>query len=97
MAPTEARVKLLVSELPAGSTWGVAGIGRHQLPMAQLALRLGGNIRVGLEDNIYLRKGVLAQGSWALCREARRLADEAGRRLAAPEEARAILGLSAVR
>jgi 3-keto-5-aminohexanoate cleavage enzyme len=97
MSPSEERVKLLVSELPEGSSWGVAGIGRHQLPMAKLALGLGGNIRVGLEDNIYLRKGVLAQGSWELCREAKKLADEAGRSLATPAEARALLGLSSAR
>lgn len=93
MQPAEARVKLLVSELPEGSTWGAAGIGRHQLPMARLALSLGGNARVGLEDNVYLRKGVLADGSWALCAEARRIAGELGRPLAAPDEARRLLGL----
>jgi 3-keto-5-aminohexanoate cleavage enzyme len=95
MQPSEARVKLLVSELPEGSTWGVAGIGRHQLAMARLALSLGGNARVGLEDNVFLRKGVLAQGSWELCGEARKIAAEVGRELATPDEARALLGLAA--
>lgn len=93
MQPSQMRVRLLASELPDGSSWGIAGIGRHQLPMVQLALELGGNLRVGLEDNIYLRKGVLAEGSWELCREARRMADESGRGLATPDEARARLGL----
>lgn len=96
MQPSEERVRLLISELPEGSTWGVAGIGRHQLPMAQLALRLGGNIRVGLEDNIYVSRGVLAKGSWELCEKARELAVEAGRELATPDEARRLLGLRAV-
>jgi 3-keto-5-aminohexanoate cleavage enzyme len=95
LAPSEARVKFLVSELPAASTWGVAGIGRHQLPMVRLALTLGGNARVGLEDNVFVQKGVLAQGSWELCEEARRIAREVGRPLAMPDEARALLGLPA--
>ena len=93
MAPSEARVRLLISGAPPGSSWGVAGIGRHQLGMVRLALSLGGNARVGLEDNIYLSKGVLAKGSWELCGEARRIAAEVGRPLATPAEARQMLGL----
>jgi len=95
MQPGEARIRLFVSELPATSTWGVAGIGRHQLPIAKLALELGGNARVGLEDNIYVRKGVLAQGSWELCAEAGKLAAAAGRTLASPAEARRLLSIPA--
>ena len=48
------------SLLPAGATWGVAAVGRSQRPMTELAMRLGGHARVGLEDNIYLAKGVLS-------------------------------------
>jgi 3-keto-5-aminohexanoate cleavage enzyme len=95
MQPSDDRVRLLVKELPEGSSWGVAGIGRHQLPMVRLALQLGGNVRVGLEDNVYVRKGVLAQGSWELCQEARKIAAEVGRELATPAEARRMLGLAA--
>lgn len=97
MMPTEERVRFLVTQLPSESTWGVAGIGRHQLPMARLALTLGGNIRVGLEDNVYVSKGVLAKGSWELCREAARIAGEIGRELAPPDEARKLLGLRSPR
>lgn len=93
MQPSEERVRFLVSQLPHDATWGVAGIGRHQLPMVELALSMGGNLRVGLEDNVYLSKGVLAEGSWALCREAGRLAEKAGRPLATPDEARRLLRL----
>jgi 3-keto-5-aminohexanoate cleavage enzyme len=93
LQPSEERVKLLVSELPKDSTWGVAGIGRHQLPMVRLALALGGNARVGLEDNVYVSKGVLAQGSWELCAQALGIAEEFGQSFATPDEARAILGL----
>lgn len=95
MQPSEERVRLLVRELPEGSSWGVAGIGRHQPAMVRLALSLGGNARVGLEDNVWLRKGVLAQGSWELCGEAGKVARELGRELATPDEARLLLGLAA--
>src|SRR6185312_16412569 len=63
LAASERNLEFLVERLealfPDGSTWGVAGIGRHQLPMAALAAMWGGNLRVGLEDNVYLDKGVL--------------------------------------
>jgi 3-keto-5-aminohexanoate cleavage enzyme len=87
-------VELLVERLASdfrGSSWGVAGIGRHQLPMAQLAAQLGGNVRVGLEDNIYLDKGVLAAGSAPLVERAVKAVHEAGRRVATVAEARQIL------
>ena len=53
------------SLVPAGATWGVAAVGRSQQPMTELAMRLGGHARVGLEDNIYLAKGVLSPGQRA--------------------------------
>jgi 3-keto-5-aminohexanoate cleavage enzyme len=96
MQPNEARVRLLTQELPAGSTWAIAGVGRHELPMCKLAFSLGGNARVGLEDNIFVRKGVLAQGSWELCAEARKLAAEEHVELATPAQARQIIGLPAL-
>ncbi len=65
LSASRRNLELLIERLAdfPGSSWGVAGIGRHQLTMAELAASLGGNIRVGLEDNIFLEKGVLAQGS----------------------------------
>lgn len=57
------------------------------------ALAMGGNIRVGLEDNVYYNKGILAQGSQQFIGRVKRVAAEFGRVLATPEEARAILGL----
>ena len=80
----------LDSDFP-GSSWGVAGIGRHELPMAAVAARLGGNVRVGLEDNIFVEKGVLAKGSAELCEKAVALCQAAGRRVATVAEARAVL------
>ena len=81
--------------LPAGTSWGVAGIGRHQLPMAALAAMMGGNARVGLEDNIYVDKGVLAEGSAPLVARAAELCKRHGRAIASVAEARQLLGLKA--
>jgi 3-keto-5-aminohexanoate cleavage enzyme len=82
-----------LDELGAACSWGVAGIGRHQLPMADLAITWGGNARVGLEDNIYLDKGVLAEGSAPLVARAFDLARARGRNVASVAEARALLDL----
>ncbi len=87
-------VERLRALLPDGCSWGVAGIGRHQLPMAELAAMWGGNARVGLEDNIYLDKGVLAEGSAPLVARAAELCARHGRAVASIEEARQLLGLA---
>jgi 3-keto-5-aminohexanoate cleavage enzyme len=83
----------LVESIPSHATWSVAGIGRAQLPMAVMAILLGGHVRVGLEDNIYYAKGVLAQSNAQLVERVVRLAKELGREIATPQEARRILGL----
>ena len=83
----------LVDALPAGCTWSVAGIGRMQLPMAMAALAMGGHVRVGLEDNIYYSKGRLATNEELVARVVR-LAEELGRPVATPDQARQILGLA---
>jgi 3-keto-5-aminohexanoate cleavage enzyme len=85
----------LVDALPAGCTWSVAGIGRDQLPLAAVAVAMGGHVRVGLEDNIYYAKGRLARNDELVARVAR-IAGELGRPVATPAEARRILGLDAV-
>ncbi len=90
-------LRYLVSRLPAGWSWCVAGIGRHELVMARHALEWGGHVRVGLEDNIFLRKGQLAAGSYELVADVARMAAETGRRPWSVTEARAHLGLSEVR
>jgi 3-keto-5-aminohexanoate cleavage enzyme len=92
--PATPKNLLFLSEsIPAGSTWTVAAIGRWQLPMAALAIVMGGHVRVGLEDNIYYRKGELATNEQLVARVAR-LAAELERPLATPDEARQILGLA---
>lgn len=82
----------LITRLPhPACTWSAAGIGRWQLPLAQLAIARGGNVRVGIEDNIFLSKGVLAKGSHELVAAAVKLVQAAGERVANPAEAREIL------
>ncbi|KPV42857.1 3-keto-5-aminohexanoate cleavage protein [Alicyclobacillus ferrooxydans] len=83
----------LMESIPAGASWSVAGIGRHQLPMAALAIPLGGHVRVGFEDNIYYRKGELAISNAQLVERVARIAAELDRPVATPDEARALLGI----
>ena len=94
LGASERALDFLIGLLPRGSTFTVAGVGRHQLPMAELAARRGGNGRVGLEDNIFLSKGVLAKGSWELVAEAARRARAAGREVATPAQAKEVLRLT---
>ncbi len=79
--------------LPENSTWSIIGIGRAHLPMAMLGLILDGHIRVGLEDNIYYKRGELATSNAQLVERIVRIANEYGRDVATPDEARMILGL----
>jgi 3-keto-5-aminohexanoate cleavage enzyme len=88
-------VTYLRSLVPKEATWGVAAVGRWQQPMTELAMRLGGHARVGIEDNIYLGKGVLSEGSAPLVARAAEYARTIGREPASPGRARAILGLEA--
>ncbi len=94
IAAREDILRFMTSMLPTGSSWAVAAVGRHQKPMTELAMRLGGHARVGLEDNIYLSKGVLAAGSAPLVTQAAMFARSIGRSPAEPARARAMLGLS---
>ncbi|AZR74063.1 3-keto-5-aminohexanoate cleavage protein [Anoxybacter fermentans] len=81
----------LVRKIPEGSTWSVAGIGRYELPLAVMAIIMGGHVRVGFEDNIYYSKGVLAESNAQLVERIVRIAKEVGREIATPDEAREIL------
>lgn len=92
--PASAKNLLYLTELlPDGATWTVAGVGRHQLPLAALAITLGGHVRVGFEDNIYYRKGELANSNAQLVARIARVAAELDRPLATPDEARQLLGI----
>ncbi|MDQ0189454.1 3-keto-5-aminohexanoate cleavage protein [Alicyclobacillus cycloheptanicus] len=90
---TPKNVLYLTELLPPGATWSVAGVGRHQLPMAALAVTLGGHVRVGFEDNIFYRKGELAVSNAQLVERVVRIARELDRPIATPDEARRMLGI----
>lgn len=91
---SERHLEFLVESIPDDSTWSVAAMGRHELPMARRAVDSGGHARVGLEDNIYLKKGVLAKGSYELVEHVADYAAEQGRPVATPEQARQLLHLT---
>ena len=84
----------MAHELPGNATYVVAGMARMQLPMTTMAILLGGHVRVGLEDNLYLTKGVLARNEELVAR-ARHIAEDLQRDVATPGDARKILGLRA--
>jgi 3-keto-5-aminohexanoate cleavage enzyme len=84
----------LLHNRPRPGPWTVTGVGRHQLPLTTMACAIGGNMRVGFEDNVYYRRGELATSNAQLVARARRIAEELGRPVASPEEARRILGIS---
>ena len=80
---------------PGRHHWGVIGVGREQWTMVAAALALGGSIRVGLEDNFYLPDGRMARSNGELVAKARQMTQDAGRRVATVEQARALLGIDA--
>ena len=85
-------MKVMKDELPADASWASFGISRMQMPMAAAAVALGGNVRVGLEDNIYLDRGVLATNAQLVTR-AREIIERMGATILTPAEAREKLGL----
>jgi uncharacterized protein (DUF849 family) len=80
-------------QIDKSSTWEVIGISLEQWPMVQAALELGGNIRVGLEDNFYLAPGVMAKSNGELVEKAAQMTRACGREIATPSEARNLLSL----
>ncbi|MDD6104380.1 MAG: 3-keto-5-aminohexanoate cleavage protein [Bacteroidales bacterium] len=83
----------MVNAIPAGSTWTATGIGRNAFTLAAAAIVMGGNVRVGFEDNLYLERGVLAKSNGELVAKVVRLAKELGREVATSAQAREILNL----
>lgn len=83
------------SLLPKDAMWAAFAIGRWEFPMLATAWFLGGHVRVGMEDNVYISKGKLTPSNAALCEKAVRILDDLGAELATAKEAREILGLSA--
>jgi uncharacterized protein (DUF849 family) len=95
--PTARNLAAMVENIPANplgeqaSHWGVIGISRDQWMLVAAALSLGGSIRVGLEDNLYLPDGTMAKSNGELIAKARQMTEDTGRRPATVEEARAAL------
>lgn len=81
----------LKESIPEHATYSVAGMGRFEFSLAELSIAYGGHVRVGLEDNIYLSKGVLAQGNKELVEKVVKIAKKYDREIATPDEAREIL------
>lgn len=80
--------------LPPNAVWSALGIGREEFPVAAQAWLLGGHVRVGIEDNVYLAKGVLAKGNAELVTKARLIITELGGALMTAQETRELLGLA---
>lgn len=89
---TPENLALLKGKLPAGATWSALGIGAAHMPILYAAIAMGGHVRVGLEDNLYYSRGVLATNTM-LVERAARVITEFGNEVATPDEAREILGL----
>ncbi len=84
----------MVNSIPAGSTWTATGLGKNAWHIAAATISMGGHVRVGFEDNLYLEKGVLAKSNGEMVEKAVKLAKILGREVATPAEAREILGLA---
>ena len=80
--------------IPEKATWSVIGIGQSHLPMSVMALAMGGHIRVGMEDNIYYSRGVMAKSNAEFVERIVRIAREYGREIATPAETRKMLKLN---
>lgn len=80
-------MKVMKDELPTNASWASFGIGRMQMPMAAAAVAMGGNVRVGLEDNLYLEKGVLASNDQLVTRVIE-IIQRMGSRVLSPKETR---------
>ena len=93
MEATTENLLYMVNHLPEDCTWSTFGIGKGANEVMLAALALGGNIRVGLEDNVYYNAGQKAESNAQFVERVKRLAAEVGRTLATPDEAREILHL----
>lgn len=83
----------MAESLPPGNTWSIFGVGPSQFPMVAMGVLLGGHVRVGFEDNLYMRKGVLAKSNAELVKHAAGIIRSLNKEVASVEEARKILSL----
>ncbi|MFM9044458.1 MAG: 3-keto-5-aminohexanoate cleavage protein [Solirubrobacterales bacterium] len=95
--PTPRNVEVMADQIPGGAegpnNWQVIGISRDQWKLLGAAVVLGGNVRAGVEDNLYLPDGSMAKSNGELVEKARQIVEDAGRRVATVDEARNLLGL----
>ncbi|AKL93947.1 3-keto-5-aminohexanoate cleavage enzyme [Clostridium aceticum] len=93
MTATVENLVFLKSLIPQDATWSAFGIGKQHLPILYATLALGGNVRVGMEDNIFYSKGVLAKSNVDFVERTKRTIAEMNKEVATPDETREILGL----
>ena len=93
MTGTISNLDILVDRIKPNQTWTVAGIGKWQLPLTEHAIQIGGNVRVGLEDNFYFTKGELAKSNAQFVKRVVEIAKANKREVATVKVAREILGL----
>lgn len=93
MEATTENLVYLVNHLPEKCTWSAFGIGKGANEIMMSAIAMGGNVRVGLEDNVYYNQGVLAESNQQFVQRVGRIARELGKTIATPDEARDILGI----
>jgi 3-keto-5-aminohexanoate cleavage enzyme len=86
----------MIDNLPADSMFQTIGVGPNQFPMMTLSILTGGHVRVGMEDNLFHRRGELLKSNAQAVEKAVRLAEELGREVATPEQARRMLGISEI-
>jgi 3-keto-5-aminohexanoate cleavage enzyme len=95
--PSPRNLAHMAEQIPGGPdgphNWGLIAIGRGQWALIAAAISLGGNVRAGLEDNFYLPDGTMARSNGELIAAARRMTEDAGRRVATVQEARGMLGV----
>jgi len=89
-------LSILIDDLPENCTWQVIGIGRHQLSLGAAGVAAGGGLRVGFEDNIYLKRGVLAKSNAELVSAAVKMIEGMGKEVATVNEAKEIIGFKAL-
>jgi len=96
MTATPANLIHTVRSLPEGSIWQAIAIGKANFPLGAVAITLGGNVRTGLEDNLYIRRGELAHGNAQLVSRVKEICEALNRSVATVTETERILGLGAV-
>jgi len=90
---TPRMLQYCVDELPPGWTWSVCALGRNELPIGAVAMTMGGHVRVGMEDNIFLSRGVLLESNALLVERVKTIAEALNIEVAKPDEARKMLGI----